>query len=93
MTTDSEMIEEAVRAGKVTVYPPRQAAGRKKKKVMKGERARPCRRCREPVRYIKSTWTAFAKRRRGWHWVNEDGTHHRCSDFRAVIHEPICKAI
>ena len=53
------------------------------KKARKGERIRPCRRCKEPVKFIKSTWSVFGQRRQGWHWVNEDGAHHRCRDFNS----------
>ena len=59
-------------------------------KTRKGERERPCRRCQEPVRYIKSAWTAFpgtpyVQQRHGFHWVNAgDDSHHRCGDFVEV---------
>lgn len=29
-------------------------------------------------------WTAFGQPREGWHWENEDGSHHRCGDFVVV---------
>ena len=82
METQGDLIEQAVKAGKLTVCPPRPAMGHKKKRTRKGERIRPCPRCFVPIRYANSTWTAFAQRRKGWHWVNEDGSHHRCGDFR-----------
>ena len=82
MATQGDLIEEAVKAGKLTVCAPRYAAGHKKKKARKGEQVRPCPRCRMPIKYANSTWAAFAQRRKGWHWVNSDGTHHRCGDFR-----------
>ncbi len=53
-------------------------------KKYKGERIRPCVRCEVPVKFVKGKWTAYAQRRHGWHWENEDGTHHRCSDFAEV---------
>ena len=53
-------------------------------KKYRGEKIRPCVRCEAPIRYVKGTWTAYAQRRHGWHWENEDGTHHRCSDFVEV---------
>nr|CAK32567.1 hypothetical protein 10D02-33 [uncultured organism] len=51
------------------------------KKVLKGERERPCPRCEEPVRFLKSAWVEMQKQREGWHWINSNGTHHRCGDF------------
>ncbi len=81
METQGDLIEEAVRAGKLTVCSPRRAMGHRKKKARRGERVRPCRRCGRPIKYANSTWTAFGQRRRGWHWVNEGGSHHRCGDF------------
>ena len=33
------------------------------------------------IRFVQGTWTAFGRQRHGWHWENEDGTHHRCGDF------------
>ena len=51
------------------------------KKVLKGERERPCPRCETPVRYLKSV---YGQQRYGWHWTNEDGSHHRCGDFIEV---------
>ena len=53
-------------------------------KKRKGERERPCPRCRVPVRYLKGKWMAFGRRRKGWHWINRDDTHHRCGDFMEV---------
>ena len=54
------------------------------KKKRKGERVRPCTRCEQPVKFIKGAWAAYGTRRCGWHWVNEDGAHHRCGDFRQL---------
>ncbi len=53
-------------------------------KKRKGERPRPCRQCRVTVRFMKGAWTAFEQPRHGWHWVNQDGSHHRCGDFIEV---------
>ena len=82
-----DIFEAAVAAGNVTICPPAMAAGHKPlsgKKKRKGNVVRPCVRCQEPVKYVKSTWAAEGWRRRGWHWVNADGTHHRCGDFRQL---------
>lgn len=57
-------------------------------KKRKGERPRPCRRCRVTVRFMKGAWTAFEQPRHGWHWVNQDGSHHRCGDFIEVGANP-----
>lgn len=91
MESQGDLIEEAIAAGRLTKCPPRVAAGHKRarkkgrvRKKRKGEKIRPCVRCEAPVKFISGTWAAYGQRRRGWHWVNHDGTHHRCSDFRAV---------
>ena len=86
MSQHADLIDDAVRAGKLTVYPPAPAAGElkrtKKKRARKGERIRPCAHCETPVRFLKGAWKVSGKRRRGWHWENQDGSHHRCGDFR-----------
>lgn len=53
-------------------------------KKRKGEKIRPCVRCEASVRFIQGKWRAYAQQRHGWHWVNQDGTHHRCGDFMEV---------
>ncbi len=50
-------------------------------KVRKGERVRPCAQCERSVKFIRGTWAVHGGRRKGWHWVNDDGSHHRCRDF------------
>ena len=90
MNREADLIYDAVRAGKITICPPMPAAGEQKpakkkkrrKKKRKGERVRPCAHCEAPVRFLKGVWKANNKHQRGWHWVNADGAHHRCSDFR-----------
>ena len=88
MVPQGDLIDEAIRAGKLTVCPPMDAAGHKHAKKKKGARIRPCVRCQRPVKFVKSAWAAHKprepdkQRRKGWHWVNENGSHHRCSDFR-----------
>ena len=52
-------------------------------KKRKGERVRPCARCEQPIMFIKGTWTAHGAQRQGWHWTNDDGSHHRCSEFQS----------
>lgn len=84
METQGDLIEQAIAAGRLTNCPPRCAAGHKDIKKKKGERVRPCPRCETSIKFVRSTWAAHGQRRKGWHWVNQDGTHHRCSDFRAV---------
>ena len=90
METQGDLIEEAIAAGRLTKCPPMEAAGHKpatkkgRVRKRKGERIRPCPRCETPVKFISSTWTAFGQRRKGWHWVNQNGTHHRCGDFMEV---------
>ena len=82
-----DLFDAAVAEGRVTICPPAMAAGHKplsRRKKRKGEQIRPCSRCGEPVKYVKSSWAAYGKRRCGWHWVNEDGAHHRCGDFRQL---------
>ena len=59
----------------------------KEMKKRKGERIRPCVRCEMPVKFINSGWSAYNKHRKGWHWVNEDGAHHRCSDFAEAVED------
>ncbi len=49
----------------------------------KGERIRPCTRCQIPIKFIHGTWSAAGNLKTGWHWVNDDGAHHRCADFMA----------
>lgn len=82
MALQGDLIDEAMKAGKLTVCPPARAAGHKHAKKKKGQRIRPCVRCQRPVKFIKGAWEAHKQRRKGWHWVNENGGHHRCSDFR-----------
>ena len=85
MSLQSDLIDEAIKAGKLTVCPPAKAAGEhkpRKKKKRRGERLRPCMHCETPVRFLKGVWETDNKHQRGWHWVNADGGHHRCSDFR-----------
>ena len=87
MSREADLIDHAIEAGKLTVCPPMPAAGDLKlpKKKRKGERIRPCAHCDTPVRFIKGTWKVNGQRRKGWHWVNgQDGSHHRCSDFRRI---------
>ena len=82
-----DLFDAALAAGKVTFCPPAVAAGHKplkRGKKRKGEQIRPCARCKLSVKYVKGAWAAHAQRRQGWHWVNEDGSHHRCSDFRVT---------
>ena len=57
-------------------------------KKRRGERLRPCPRCETSVKYLMGTWLAESGHRQGWHWVNKDGTHHRCGDFIAVGANP-----
>lgn len=40
----------------------------------RGKILRPCVRCGKSVRY--ELWDRPGR----WHWVNSDGSHHRCSD-------------
>jgi hypothetical protein len=44
----------------------------------RGERLRPCPRCGTKIRFTWWSTMAIMRRTRVWHWVNEDGTHHRC---------------
>ncbi len=81
MAAQMDLIKEAIAAGRMTKCPPKAAAGHKRAKLRKGERVRPCPRCERPIKFIKGAWNAYGQRRRGWHWVNESGGHHRCSDF------------
>ena len=85
MEAQRDWIEEPAAPGHVTICPPRAAAGHKKAKKRKGQQLRPCVRCKATVKFIRSKWAAHGQRRKGWHWVNEDGTHHRCSDFRPPV--------
>ena len=85
MSQRADFIDDAIKTGKLTVSPPAPAAGEHKptkKKKRRGERIRPCARCEVSVKFIKGAWRVNNQRRRGWHWVNEDGSHHRCGDFR-----------
>ncbi len=84
MSLDAGLIDDAIKAGRLTVYPPAKAAGKhKRKKKRKGERVRPCAHCETPVRFIKGKWKVNNKQRSGWHWTNAaDDNHHRCGDFR-----------
>ena len=89
-----ELFDAAVAAGNVTICPPAMAAGhmplaRKKRKKRRGERIRPCVRCDQPVRYIKGSWASHGSCRQAWHWVNEDGSHHRCKDFAGMADDAI----
>ena len=89
MEMQGDLIEQAIAAGKITICPPAVAAGHKRLKASKGkgkgkckgQRLRSCVRCEAPVRFLKGKWAAYGQRRNAWHWVNEDGTHHRCSDY------------
>ena len=54
-------------------------------KVRKGECIRPCAQCEQPVKFIKGAWAVHGGRRKGWHWVNDDGSHHRCRDFIEAV--------
>jgi hypothetical protein len=63
----------------------------KKQKKRRGERLRPCVRCAAQVKFVCGMWTAHGRMKRGWHWENEDGSHHRCGDFtsrRGALDEP-----
>ena len=87
MNREADLIDDAVRAGKITICPPVPAAGelkpaKKSKKKRRGERLRPCAHCETPVRFLKGKWKINGQRRKGWHWTNADGGHHRCGDFR-----------
>ena len=85
MSQQVDLIDEAIKAGKLTICPPMPAAGEqkpRKKKKRKGERVRPCAHCEAPVKFVKGTWKVNGRRRKGWHWANADGSHHWCSDFR-----------
>ena len=84
MSREADLIDAAIEAGRLTVCPPMEAAGELKrpKKKRRGERIRPCAHCETPVRFIKGVWKVNGQRRRGWHWANADGSHHRCGDFR-----------
>jgi len=85
MDQEIDLIDDAVRAGQITICPPMPAAGElkpRKKKKRRGERLRPCAHCAQPVRFLKGVWETDNKQQRGWHWVNANGSHHRCSDFR-----------
>ncbi len=84
MSREADLINHAIKAGRLTVCPPAEAAGEhnRAKKKRKGERPRPCPRCNAIIRFIKGTWKAGNKRRKGWHWTNANGSHHRCGDFR-----------
>ena len=55
----------------------------------KGERLRPCRKCQTPIRFLKGSWKHFGMTKKGWHWVNEDGSHHRCTDFQEPKIDPL----
>ena len=57
------------------------------KRVLKGAPERPCPRCEEPVRFLKSAWVEMERQRRAWHWVNGNGSHHRCGDHIEVSQE------
>ena len=57
---------------------------RRKKKKRRGEKLRPCVRCGQTVNFIRGKWVHFGKKKQGWHWANEDGSHHRCTDFGLV---------
>ena len=83
MEQQCDLIDEAIKAGKLTVCPPALAAGHVKRVTGKrGERIRPCRGCAMPVKFVNGAWKSHNQRREGWHWVNENGTHHWCTDFR-----------
>ena len=87
MSLQADLIGEAIKAGKLTVCPPMDAAGDLKlpKKKRKGERVRPCAHCETPVQFLKGKWKVNGKRREGWHWTNAaDDNHHMCRNFRQV---------
>ena len=82
MEMHKDLIDEAIAAGRLTKRPTRRAAGDKPHQ-QRGP-IRPCRDCQKPVRSTKGTWMAYGQRHRGWHFVNRNGTHHRCGDLRAA---------
>ena len=82
MAVQMDLIAEAIADGRLTKCPPRAAAGHKRAKKRKGEEIRPCPRCKAPIKFVRGGWMSFGKRRKGWHWVNGEGGHHRCTDFK-----------
>ena len=82
MEVQGDLIKHAIAAGRLKKCPPMKAAGHKRAKKRKGERERPCVRCKALVKFVRGKWKAYGKRRMGWHWVNASGAHHYCSDFR-----------
>ena len=66
MGLQGDLIDEAIKAGKLTVCPPARAAGHERAKKKKGQRIRPCVRCKRPVKFIKGAWAAHKQRRKGW---------------------------
>lgn len=44
----------------------------------RGNRLRPCVRCRQLTRFVPWPERIAAEKKNIWHWVNEDGSHHYC---------------
>ncbi len=54
------------------------------KKKRRGEKVRPCVRCKALVRFVKGTWTGENGPRAGFHWEDQNGDHHLCGNYMEV---------
>ena len=53
----------------------------------RGNKLRPCVRCAQVVKFVPWEERRYAERRNIWHWVNENGEHHRCSETQNALDE------